>query len=86
LTESSLTELLEIAARQFKEIDLTVAAGVPQLTFEGGAEKAGTKLLQRHYQELAGSIRPLKNELLCGPFGSIADDSFQLAGFMGATK
>ena len=86
LTEPGLTNLLETASRQHKEIDVTVAAGVPQLTFKGSAAKAGTSLLFKHYKELVGDARPLKSEVLCGPEGSLPDESLQLARFSGSSR
>ncbi len=57
LTEAALMDLLEEASQQHEEIELTAAAGVPQLAFFDDPASAATDLLRDHYRFLIGNAR-----------------------------
>jgi hypothetical protein len=54
LTEAELSRLLEQAAMVSPEIELTSAAGVPQIAFDDDPSGAATDVLRDHYQRLTG--------------------------------
>jgi hypothetical protein len=57
LTETELSELLQRAARESPEIELTSAAGVVQLAFDDDPSALATEVLRDHYQRLTGSAQ-----------------------------
>jgi hypothetical protein len=57
LTEVELCRLLEQAVTESPELELTSAAGVPQLAFDDDASGVATEVLRDHYRRLAGSAR-----------------------------
>jgi hypothetical protein len=57
LTEAELQRLLSDAAKESAEIELTSAAGVAQLAFDGDPACAATEVLFGHYRRVSGSVR-----------------------------
>jgi hypothetical protein len=70
LTEVALVALLEAAAREHTEIQLTSRAGVPQLTLDEDPAIAGTELLYDHYRSRLGKARFPGADVIAGPSGS----------------
>jgi hypothetical protein len=66
LTESELTELLQKAAHRSDQIELTSAAGVVQLAFDGEPGMVATELLRSHYRGLVGSTRSSFDQRIAG--------------------
>ena len=55
LTETALTDLLEIAASRSSEFTLTSAAGIPQIALNGDAAAIATNLIRARYERLIGA-------------------------------
>ena len=80
LTEAALVDLLERAAQVHHEIELTAAAGVPQLAFGEDPGIAGTELLYDYYRDLVGRARFAGAARICGPRGSEPDVAMRMSG------
>jgi hypothetical protein len=83
LTEGALLELLEVAARDYVEIELTSAGGVPQLVFGDDPAIAGSELLRHHYRNLVGHADVRGSALICGPSGRTPDNQAFQPAIMG---
>jgi hypothetical protein len=69
LTEPALIDLLERAALQHTEIELTSLAGVSQLSFEGDSAIAATEILYDYYRSVLSKARFHGTGVLGGPLG-----------------
>ena len=67
LSEGALVDLIEDAVQQHDEIELTSAAGVPQLVFHDDPAVVGTELLHDYYQRISGSAKVPGTVLIAGP-------------------
>ena len=81
LTEVALVDLLERAAIEHEGgIDLTSAAGVPQVAFIDDPAVVATEILHDHYRGLMGSARFPGSTLIAGRQGSEPHGSRPMVG------
>lgn len=66
LPEDALIDLLTEAARKNPLIELTAAAGVPQLTFDDDPAAVATDVLWDFYKEMGGDPRAFEPMLIAG--------------------
>ena len=87
LTEAALVDLLELPSQLHEEIEITSAAGVPQLTFSDLPAVSGSALLMNHYQQQTGlsKLKLAGGSLICGPQGSAPSTSSTTAALQEAS-
>ena len=70
LDGDSFQVLLEAAVEMVEDVNLTLAAGVPQLALGASPAEAGTRALLAHYRSDDESH---STRLLCGPDGDLPE-------------